>query len=185
MMIIFNESGLADCKPPCVAQTFVNHNAVLFKIYVVGDKYRVVERPSLKNFYASNQASIHFDSHDVSKPDSTSSLTILDPEDMEQSMTSVSTDPTKLAAIVEIVTERLGMSLLGIDVVVENSTGRHAIIDVNSYPISDLDVWHELTLLGGNGNLVPFKVLPSTSIYLIPTLLPLPERLLKFILRNG
>uniref|UniRef100_A0A1B6HI43 Inositol-tetrakisphosphate 1-kinase n=1 Tax=Homalodisca liturata TaxID=320908 RepID=A0A1B6HI43_9HEMI len=137
MMIIFNESGLADCKPPCVAQTFVNHNAVLFKIYVVGDKYRVVERPSLKNFYASNQASIHFDSHDVSKPDSTSSLTILDPEDMEQSMTSVSTDPTKLAAIVEIVTERLGMSLLGIDVVVENSTGRHAIIDVNSYPSYD------------------------------------------------
>ncbi|KAG8319240.1 Inositol monophosphatase 3, partial [Homalodisca vitripennis] len=51
--------------------------------------------------------------------------------------------------------------------------------------VSDLDVWHELTLLGGNDNLVPFKVLPSTSHYLIPTLLTLPETLLKFILRNG
>ncbi|KAG8271341.1 Regulator of nonsense transcripts upf2 [Homalodisca vitripennis] len=42
-----------------------------------------------------------------------------------------------------------------------------------------------LTLLCGNGNLVPFKVLSSTSHYLIPTLLPLPETLLKFTLRNG
>jgi inositol-1,3,4-trisphosphate 5/6-kinase/inositol-tetrakisphosphate 1-kinase len=53
MSIIFNEAGLVDCKPPCVAQTFINHNAVLFKIYVLGDEFKVVERPSLKNFYPS------------------------------------------------------------------------------------------------------------------------------------
>ena len=52
MAIIFNEAGLADIKPPCVAQTFVNHNAVLYKIFVIGDQYFVVERPSLKNFKA-------------------------------------------------------------------------------------------------------------------------------------
>ncbi|KAG8307420.1 hypothetical protein J6590_020550 [Homalodisca vitripennis] len=51
--------------------------------------------------------------------------------------------------------------------------------------VSDLDVWHELTLLNCNGNLVPFKVLPSTCHYLIPTLFPFPETLLKLILRNG
>lgn len=54
MSVIFNERGVADCKPPCVAQSFINHNAVLYKVYVVGDHYQVVERPSLKNFYASN-----------------------------------------------------------------------------------------------------------------------------------
>lgn len=51
MAVMFSEAGLADCKPPCVAQTFINHNAVLFKIYVLGDDHIVVERPSLKNFF--------------------------------------------------------------------------------------------------------------------------------------
>lgn len=54
MSVIFNERGVADCKPPCVAQSFINHNAILYKLYVVGDHYQMVERPSLKNFYSSN-----------------------------------------------------------------------------------------------------------------------------------
>lgn len=59
MAIIFNEEGLADIKPPCVAQTFVNHNAVLYKIFVLGDQYFVVERPSLKNFKAGSKSPLH------------------------------------------------------------------------------------------------------------------------------
>ena len=50
MSIIFNESGLNDIEVPCVAQTFVNHNAKLFKIFVVGDQHFIVERPSVKKF---------------------------------------------------------------------------------------------------------------------------------------
>lgn len=46
----------------------------------------------------------------------------------------VSVDPAKLEAIVSTVRERLGMDLLGIDVVVEKTTGRHAVIDINAYP---------------------------------------------------
>lgn len=53
MSIIFNEKGIKDCRPPCVAQSFVNHNAVLYKIFVLGEDHYVVERPSLKNFYRS------------------------------------------------------------------------------------------------------------------------------------
>lgn len=52
MAIIFNETGVADCKPPAVAQTFINHNAVLHKIFCVGDQYVLLERPSLKNFHS-------------------------------------------------------------------------------------------------------------------------------------
>lgn len=50
MAIIFSEEDLNDVKPPCVIQSFINHNAVLYKVFVVGDSYTVVERPSLKNF---------------------------------------------------------------------------------------------------------------------------------------
>ncbi len=52
MTLIFNDQGLKDVSPPCVAQTFVPHGARLFKLYVLGDAFAVVERPSLKNFKA-------------------------------------------------------------------------------------------------------------------------------------
>lgn len=59
MAVIFNEKGVKDCRPPCVAQSFINHNAILYKIYLVGDEYFVVDRPSLKNFYPSGKSSTY------------------------------------------------------------------------------------------------------------------------------
>jgi len=52
MSLVFCPSGLVDVRPPSVAQSFLNHNARLFKLFVIKDKYFVVERPSLKNFQA-------------------------------------------------------------------------------------------------------------------------------------
>lgn len=131
MNIIFSENHLNDCRPPCVAQSFINHNAVLYKIFIVGDYHYVVERPSLKNFYAADRPSIHFDSHDVSKADSRNALSILDPEDKQE---SIKPEPERLTEIVYTIRKALGMSLLGIDVVIENNTGRYAVIDINAYP---------------------------------------------------
>ena len=50
MSLIFNPAGLRDVQPPCVLQSFVNHGAVLHKVFVVGEDHFTVERPSLKNF---------------------------------------------------------------------------------------------------------------------------------------
>jgi len=50
MAIIFNQERLKAVRPPCVIQSFINHNAVLYKVFVVGESYTVVKRPSLKNF---------------------------------------------------------------------------------------------------------------------------------------
>ena len=33
MALIFNKEGLRDVTPPCVVQQFVNHNALLFKVW--------------------------------------------------------------------------------------------------------------------------------------------------------
>lgn len=52
---------------------------------------------------------------------------------------SVTVDEDKLAAIVRIVRERLSMDLVGIDVVIENTTGRYAVIDINVYPSQSVD----------------------------------------------
>ncbi|XP_051935000.1 inositol-tetrakisphosphate 1-kinase-like isoform X6 [Hippocampus zosterae] len=50
MSLIFSEGCLSEIQPPCVLQNFVNHGAVLHKVFVVGERHFCVERPSLKNF---------------------------------------------------------------------------------------------------------------------------------------
>ena len=50
LALIFSQAGLPDVTPPCVAQSFINHNGILYKIFVLGEHVFIVERPSLKNF---------------------------------------------------------------------------------------------------------------------------------------
>ncbi|XP_070578257.1 inositol-tetrakisphosphate 1-kinase-like isoform X2 [Ptychodera flava] len=133
MAIIFNEDGLKDVKPPCVAQTFIKHNAKLYKLYVIGDYHFSVERPSLKNFTAGDKTTIFFDSHDVSKATSSSFLNELDDSDLDL-LEDLPPCWDTLSALVYSVRSRLGMDLFGIDVIVENDTRRHAVIDINAFP---------------------------------------------------
>lgn len=151
MSLVFCEKGLKDIQPPCVAQSFINHNARLFKMFVIRDKYYVVERPSLKNFLSGGKSSlsiscvmqvftisfsidfpsIHFDAHSISKPDATSSLTELDADDDVEDTTP---SPEILQAIFEDFKQRLKLTLFGIDIIVEKGSRRHAIIDMNVFP---------------------------------------------------
>ncbi|KAM4541922.1 inositol-tetrakisphosphate 1-kinase-like [Odontesthes bonariensis] len=132
MAIIFSEEDLHDVKPPCVIQSFINHNAVLYKVFVVGDSYTVVERPSLKNFPAgpADRKAIFFNSHNVSKPESSSDLT------SREHVEGVSQPPNDdvIRELSRSLRQTLGVSLFGIDVIINNQTGQHAVIDINAFP---------------------------------------------------
>ncbi|XP_054986111.1 inositol-tetrakisphosphate 1-kinase isoform X2 [Sorex araneus] len=132
MAIIFNQEGLKAIRPPCVLQSFINHNAVLYKVFVVGESYTVVQRPSLKNFSAgtSDRESIFFNSHNVSKPESSSVLTALD------KIEGVFERPSDevIRELSRALRQALGVSLFGIDIIINNQTGQHAVIDVNAFP---------------------------------------------------
>lgn len=132
MAIIFSEEDLQDVKPPCVIQSFINHNAVLYKVFVVGDSYTVVERPSLKNFPAgpADRKAIFFNSHNVSKPESSSDLTSRDNVEGESSPPSEDV----IRELSRSLRAALGVSLFGIDVIINNLTGQHAVIDINAFP---------------------------------------------------
>ncbi|XP_067848038.1 inositol-tetrakisphosphate 1-kinase [Heptranchias perlo] len=132
MAIIFSEGGLKDIKPQCVIQSFINHNAVLYKVFVVGESYTVVERPSLKNFSTgvSDRKTIFFNSHNVSKPESSSDLTALD---VVEGVFRPPSDEV-IRKISRTLREALGISLFGIDVIINNQTGQHAVIDINAFP---------------------------------------------------
>ncbi|XP_078676131.1 inositol-tetrakisphosphate 1-kinase-like [Branchiostoma floridae x Branchiostoma belcheri] len=137
MAIIFNAEGLKDLlSPPCVAQNFVNHNAVLHKVFVVGESYFVVERPSLKNFSAGDHSTIYFNSHDVSKAGSSSFLNQLDSRD-KVSCPSLPLSREKFEHVLTNLRQQLGITLFGVDIIVENRTSRHAIIDINAFPSYD------------------------------------------------
>lgn len=69
----------------------------------------------------------------MSKPDSTSSLTVLDPEDAAAAPVH-NPDPARLQHIVSTLRKELGMTLLGVDVVIEHGSGRYGIIDINVFP---------------------------------------------------
>lgn len=49
MGVVFNEAGLHDFEPPFVAQEFYNHNATIFKIFVLGDSIDCIRRKSVPN----------------------------------------------------------------------------------------------------------------------------------------
>ncbi|CAI9720274.1 inositol-tetrakisphosphate 1-kinase-like [Octopus vulgaris] len=132
MAIIFNEEGLKDVRPPCVAQSFITHNAVLYKVFVVGDEQFICERPSLKNLTAGDDKTIFFNTNDVSTPDATHFLNEMD--EKELSSRHVKPNFTKLKDLGNQLRSHLKLGLFGIDVIIECGTNRYAIIDINIFP---------------------------------------------------
>ncbi|KAA3674862.1 inositol-1,3,4-trisphosphate 5/6-kinase / inositol-tetrakisphosphate 1-kinase [Paragonimus westermani] len=75
MALVFNPSGLEKLNFPVVAQQFIDHDDILFKIYVIGEKSFYFVRPSIRNFEeSSTRETIFFDSKNVSKDGVDSSL---------------------------------------------------------------------------------------------------------------
>lgn len=132
MSLIFSAESLADIRPPCVLQSFVNHGAVLHKVFVVGDRHFCVERPSLKNFPSGpcDRKTIFFNSHQVSKPESSSDLTALD----EQMPCVPPPSSEAVAALVKELRVQLGMALFGVDVIINIHTHTLTVIDINIFP---------------------------------------------------
>ncbi|KAM3616141.1 uncharacterized protein V6R79_013081 [Siganus canaliculatus] len=132
MSLIFSAGSLADIRPPCVLQSFVNHGAVLHKVFVVGDRHFCVERPSLKNFPSGpcDRETIFFNSHHVSKPESSSDLTELD----EQMPCLPPPSSEAMAALVKELRRQLGMALFGVDVIINIHTHTLTVIDINIFP---------------------------------------------------
>lgn len=59
--MVGNEEGLGLVSGPVVLQEYCNHDAVLFKVYVLGQSIKVFTRPSLPNL-GPNARNIAFDS---------------------------------------------------------------------------------------------------------------------------
>ncbi|XP_059160505.1 inositol-tetrakisphosphate 1-kinase-like [Physella acuta] len=132
MSIIFNEEGLKDIDPPCVAQSFINHNAILYKILVVGCKQFIIQRPSLKNLYPGAHPTIFFDTQEVSKADSDHPLNAVDYATLENQPTKP--DWVYLDRLGQSMREAMELDLFGFDVIIDSQTNQYGIIDINFFP---------------------------------------------------
>uniref|UniRef100_A0A4W6E215 Inositol-tetrakisphosphate 1-kinase n=1 Tax=Lates calcarifer TaxID=8187 RepID=A0A4W6E215_LATCA len=130
MSLIFSAGSLADIHPPCVLQSFVNHGAVLHKVFVVGDKHFCVERPSLKNFPSRSLWSV------CTPPTDIIYLLSFALSCFTMSCCPISLDPLSQAvdALVRELRVQLGMALFGVDVIINIHTHTLTVIDINIFP---------------------------------------------------
>ncbi|TPX67216.1 hypothetical protein SpCBS45565_g03946 [Spizellomyces sp. 'palustris'] len=123
-------------------QEWVNHDGVIFKVFVLGDYVHTVVRPSLQNI-TSGHGIFHFDSQKIPKSFA-EDFACQSNSNVPAFATSLSSDARK-AKELELDTDRaqeisrvlakdLQLTLFGFDLIVESGTGRHFVIDINYCP---------------------------------------------------
>lgn len=137
MTIVLNEEGLEGLEYPRFMQAFVNHNAILWKVYVVGGDHFMVKRNSIKNLYPhSDQTPIRFSSKQISKSSSSSPLSELGGDELLAHPERV-VDGGQVARLVAGLRRLLHLDLFGFDLILENDSGRYGVIDINPFPSYD------------------------------------------------
>lgn len=91
----------------------------------------VLYKPSqLPGFCFPERKPIFFHSHDVSKPECASDL---NSRDNVEGVSRVPIDDV-IREISRCLRRALDVSLFGIDIIISNQTGQHAVIDINAFP---------------------------------------------------
>ena len=135
--IIFSEEQLCDIPKPSIIQEFHNHGGVMYKIYVIGEKYRICQRPSIKNLDCCSQTSICFSTKDISKTGVPCHPELHDCDPSSSVwLTSVSDilNPDVINELVKRLRATTGVSLAGLDLILVERTGDYGIIDLNYFP---------------------------------------------------
>ncbi|KAL1236294.1 Inositol-tetrakisphosphate 1-kinase [Trichinella pseudospiralis] len=126
------------CKPVTAHGTELAHRMQLIfgeHVFAVQDKIFISTRPSLRNFTSGEYPTVMFETQKISKIGCVSELTKRDSEVHPPDHSSMFGDaPRKL--ITEF-SRRTGLSLFGMDLIVEQTTGQLFVIDVNAFPSYD------------------------------------------------
>ncbi|KYQ91455.1 inositol 1 [Tieghemostelium lacteum] len=129
MSILFKEEDLHSIESqfPVLVQEYINHNAIIYKAFVIGNYTSVVYRKSLKNLSTDEKSPIYFDSQKPLPP------TLLDQQDVDTSLVELPTLET-LSAISKDLQKHLSLTLFGFDVIIDCVSKKLSIVDVNYFP---------------------------------------------------
>ncbi|KAI8999988.1 inositol-tetrakisphosphate 1-kinase [Gaertneriomyces semiglobifer] len=118
-------------------QRWVNHSGIIHKVFVVGSHIHTVVRPSFRDV-SNDEPIFPFDSQRIPKSfegsDSPFAGAFALDDQTRKEARALKLDERKVQKIVEAVTHKLGLTLFGLDIVVEKETGRWFLIDINYCP---------------------------------------------------
>lgn len=139
MLIALKESALTKLPPKSIVQEFVNHDATLYKVYVLGDFVNVYRRNSLPNLPSNTaEATVDLVEFDSQRP-----YPKLNDFGMEDSNDSDTADHVRTAPlvtseevkpIVEALKKAFGLELFGFDILMGSNNGDCFVVDVNYFP---------------------------------------------------
>ncbi|XP_051132461.1 inositol-tetrakisphosphate 1-kinase 3-like [Andrographis paniculata] len=118
---------LNELDGPVVLQEFINHGAVLFKVFVVGEAVQVVTRPSLCDVfdYELSLLSGIIPLYRVSSAEASSLIAVpyfeLPPQPL-------------IEGLVKDLREKLGLRLFNIDVIKKRGSKEYYVVDINYFP---------------------------------------------------
>mmetsp|Transcript_2822 Transcript_2822/g.6674 ORF Transcript_2822/g.6674 Transcript_2822/m.6674 type:complete len:567 (+) Transcript_2822:248-1948(+) len=137
MLIALKESALAKLPPKSIVQEFVNHDATLYKVYVLGDFVNVYRRNSLPNLPQDvSEATVDLVEFDSQRP-----YPKLKDFGFEQSSGDNAEIPVdvlvtreEVKPIVEALKRAFGLELFGFDILMGSDNGECYVVDVNYFP---------------------------------------------------
>mmetsp|Transcript_25422 Transcript_25422/g.28280 ORF Transcript_25422/g.28280 Transcript_25422/m.28280 type:complete len:324 (-) Transcript_25422:24-995(-) len=130
MGIIWRAEQLEKFEKPILCQEYVDHDATIFKVYVLGEESNIITRVSFPNFTDDTTLSdkpIMFNSQDWKHELPAHLQTKIAGKAAEPSMEQV----TKIS---NALSEGLGLTIFGYDLITCAKTKKHAIIDINYFP---------------------------------------------------
>lgn len=153
MTIILKSHAVANLTPGCIIQEYVNHDATLYKVYVLGKNVYVYERPSLPNLPPTDKlenvpAFVKFDSQrpypriqdfGISLKDPSDNIFAdrhLDADNADRSAPGTGSPITaeEVSPLVEGLRQAFGLELFGFDILVSQEKGEWLVVDVNYFP---------------------------------------------------
>ncbi|XP_051132477.1 inositol-tetrakisphosphate 1-kinase 3-like [Andrographis paniculata] len=126
LSMAYDLPSLATLDGPVVLQEFINHGAVVFKVFVVGEAVRVVTRPSLFDVSESELSTLSgiIPFHRIS---SAKSYSVAVPyfELPPQSL---------VEGLAREIREKLGLRLFNMDVIKKRWSKEYYVVDINYFP---------------------------------------------------
>lgn len=144
MLVALSEDGIAPLPSPVVVQEFVDHGSQLYKVYCAGDALHVGVRSSLPDAPAPSDAAptstLRFDSQQplpssfataVSAPAAAVDAPPLSP--FEVRSVGGLHEP-ELHQLLRQLRAATGLSLMGVDLLVQKGSGDVVVVDLNYFP---------------------------------------------------
>jgi Inositol 1,3,4-trisphosphate 5/6-kinase ATP-grasp domain len=142
MLIALQNTAFVKLPPKTIVQEFINHNAKLYKVYVLGDFVSVYERHSLPNLPEDlSKATVDLVEFDSQRPYPTLSDFGFDTDYQDNNTKTdskvcshVAMTDEEVMPVVKALKKAFGLELFGFDILRRPDDKEWLVVDVNYFP---------------------------------------------------